>query len=79
MSNIAEGFERETNPEFIRFLYISKGSSGEARAQLTIARDQEYIDSEVYQELVTRFRTISGMLANLIVYLRESCYRRSKH
>lgn len=41
MSNVAEGFERGTNKEFIQFLYISKGSSGEIRAQLTIAFDQQ--------------------------------------
>jgi four helix bundle protein len=43
MSNIAERFERGTNGEFVQFLYIAKGSSGEVRAQLSIAFDQSYI------------------------------------
>ena len=49
-SNIAEGFERGTNAEFVQFLFIAKGSCGEVRAQLEIAFDQGYIDEKNISE-----------------------------
>lgn len=70
-SNIAEGFERETNPEFIRFLYVAKGSCGELRTQLLISRNLGYISEERYKELNEKCRKISGMIGNLIKRLRE--------
>jgi len=79
MSNIAEGFERGTNAEFIRFLFIAKGSCGEVRAQLSISFDQKYIaDENVYHNLVNQCRRISGMLSNLITYLKTSQFKGSK-
>lgn len=71
MSNIAEGFERGTNAEFVQFLYIAKGSCGEVRAQVSIAFDQKYISKDAYDNLTDRSRRISGMLGNLIGYLRQ--------
>lgn len=71
MSNIAEGFERGTNAEFVQFLYIAKGSCGEVRAQVSIAFDQKYISKDAYDDLTDRCRRISGMLSNLIGYLRQ--------
>lgn len=71
MSNVAEGFERGTNAEFVQFLYIAKGSCGEVRAQLSIAFDQKYISSTDCNDLTDRCRRISGMLSNLINYLRQ--------
>jgi four helix bundle protein len=72
MSNIAEGFERGTRPEFIRFLFIAKGSCGELRAQLEIARDQQYLSEADYVRLRTQARDISGMISNFISHLKNS-------
>ncbi|KPM46849.1 four helix bundle protein [Jiulongibacter sediminis] len=65
-SNIAEGFEREYNKEFIRFLRIVKGSSGELRTQIYIAEGIGIIEKETAMELVSKCKHISSMLRNLI-------------
>jgi len=78
MSNIAEGFERGTTPEFIQFLYIAKGSSGEVRAQLQIVLDQQYIAAKEHARLTDLCRRISGMISNFIAHLQGSDYQGEK-
>ncbi len=51
MSNIAEGFERGTRQEFLNYLYIAKGSSGEVRSQLYVALDIGYLNIEMFKYL----------------------------
>ena len=67
-SNISEGKERETVKEFIRFLYIAKGSSGELRTQLIIANQIGYLDDNPSKELIEKSAKISGMIGNLIKF-----------
>ena len=65
-SNVAEGFERHTNKEFIRFLRIAKGSNGELRTQIHLAIGIGIISSVTGDDLLAKSRIISSMLQNLI-------------
>ncbi len=69
-SNIAEGFERGSTQEFIRFLYIAKGSAGELRTQLYLAIELSYIQKDAAQKLIEQCRYISAMIQNLITSLK---------
>jgi four helix bundle protein len=69
LSNIAEGFESQTQLLFIQFLSRAKGSAGELRAQLYIALEQEYIAANEFQTAYSLAETCSKQLASFIRYL----------
>ena len=69
-NNIAEGFERKSNNELRHYLYIAKGSSGEVRSMLGIARELEYISLQTYQNKLSELEEISKMLAGFIRNLK---------
>lgn len=79
MSNIAEGFERGGDNEFLQFVSLAKGSSGEVRAQLYVALDAGYIDQQTFSRLSDMATQINRMLAGLMKYLRSSELKGSKY
>ena len=78
MLNIAEGFERGGNQEFSQFLYVAKASCGEVRSQLYVALDQGYVTHDETEKLRQSFKRLSGMISNLIAYMRQSEMRGEK-
>ena len=78
MSNIAEGFERGGDKEFIQFLSYAKGSCGEARSQLYAALDEQYLTKTEFDELYDFCVEVSRMISGFINYLKTSELRGSK-
>lgn len=65
-SNVAEGFERQTDKEFVQFLFIAKGSCAELRTQLYLAGELNFIEKLQSATYVDRAKKLSSMLQNLI-------------
>ncbi len=77
-SNIAEGFERGGNREFIQFLAIAKGSASEVKSQLYTGLDAGYLTQSEFDELYKQAHSIVLLLGGFIKYLQQSELRGQK-
>jgi four helix bundle protein len=77
MSNVAEGFESDTQRQFIKFLGHAKASAGEVRAQLYVALDAGYVTEEEFKVLFDQADKVSRQLSRFIGYLKSHSDTRS--
>ena len=78
MGNVAEGFERGGDKEFIQFLSISKGSCGEVKSHLYVALDQQYVNDAQFNRLYSSADEVGRLLAGFMAYLKQSDLRGKK-
>ena len=71
MNNISEGFERGSNKDFAKFLFIARGSAGEVRSMLYIALDQSYMNVETFDQCLELSVRCSQLCWGLIKHLQK--------
>lgn len=71
VSNIAEGWARGSTKDFLKFLYITRGSIAELETQFTLASDLEYITDETLLMAEQQLTELNKMLAGFITKLKE--------
>jgi four helix bundle protein len=71
MANIAEGFDRGTNKEFIQFLTIARASTSEVKSHLYVALDREYIDNSKFEGIYDQTNTAINLIDGFIRYLKK--------
>ncbi len=72
MANIAEGFDSQSNNEFIRFLIYARRSCSEVQSHLYVALDQKYITKETFHTLYEKATSTSKLINGFIRYLRST-------
>jgi len=70
MANIAEGFDRQSKKEFIKFLYYASGSGSEVQSHLYVALDQEYMSEEDFTRAYNQGRKTKSLINGFITYLK---------
>jgi four helix bundle protein len=70
-SNIVEGFEKNGNNEFVRYLRIAKGSVGETRNHLYIALSVDYISKDEFEKLNYTLTQLARQIGGFIIYLKQ--------
>jgi len=70
ISNIAEGFSRQTDKEFVQFLHIAKGSTSEVQSQLYLGLDLDYISKEEFERLYDEADQVTRLISGFIKYLK---------
>lgn len=79
MANIAEGFSRRSNKEFIQFLFIAKSSAAELQSHLYAALDQGYVNDKNFSLLYEKIDKVQRQISNLIKYLTQTLQRNKRY
>jgi four helix bundle protein len=75
MSNIAEGFVRHSDKEFVQFLFIAMSSAAEVQSHLYVAVDRGYLSKECFESIYEQAGRRSKIISGLIKYLRRKDHK----
>jgi four helix bundle protein len=78
MSNIAEGFARRSNKEFIQFLFVAISSAAEVQSHLYIALDQNYLSKDMFESIYDQASKTARIISGLITYLRTKTVKQTR-